>query len=158
MQDNQSTILLANNGRALTGKGSKHVGIQYFFVTDRIEKKHIKVKYCPTLEMLTDFFTKPLKGALFYKFRDTIQGVSMDDAESYEKRYLEVLEKYELLDKKTPKKFKEFVENKNSRITDNNKVGRLRSAGQLKPKSQLIQTSPLQDTTKMTVNKNNDFI
>ena len=43
MQDNQSTILLANNGRASVGKGSKHVDIHYFFVTDRIEKKHIKV-------------------------------------------------------------------------------------------------------------------
>ena len=36
MQDNQSTILLANSGRASAGKGSKYVGIQYFFVADRI--------------------------------------------------------------------------------------------------------------------------
>ena len=148
--------MLANNGRASAGKGSKHVDIGYFFVTNRIEKKHIKFQYYPTLEMLADFFTKPLQGALFYKFRDAIKGVNMDYVESYKRRYLEVLEKYNLLDEKTENKFKECVENKNSRIMDNNKVGRLRSAGQLEPESRLIQNSPLQDTTKMVGNKNND--
>ena len=59
----------------------------------------------------------------------------MDDLELYKKCYLEVLEKYNLLDEKTANKFKECVEIKNSRITDNNKVGRVRRAGQLKPES-----------------------
>jgi len=40
MQDNQSAILLENNGRYSVGKGSKHIDIRYFFITDRIEKKH----------------------------------------------------------------------------------------------------------------------
>lgn len=32
------------------------------------------VRHCPTLQMLGDFFTKPLQGALFTKFRDVILG------------------------------------------------------------------------------------
>ena len=34
----------------------------------------MKLKYCPTHLMLADFFTKPLTGKLFHKFRDVIMG------------------------------------------------------------------------------------
>ena len=34
----------------------------------------INVRHCPTLAMLADFFTKPLSGNLFRKFRDIILG------------------------------------------------------------------------------------
>ncbi len=32
------------------------------------------IVYCPTHEMLADFFTKPLQGSLFRKFRDVLLG------------------------------------------------------------------------------------
>ena len=96
MQDNQSCILLENNGRYSAGKGSKHIDIQYFFVTDRIKKKHVKVKYCPTEEMITDFFTKTLQGALVYKFRDAILGINASDFDKYKEQYYQALEKYRL--------------------------------------------------------------
>jgi hypothetical protein len=32
------------------------------------------VKHCPTEQMLADFFTKPLQGSLFRKFRDVVMG------------------------------------------------------------------------------------
>ena len=32
------------------------------------------IQYCPTAEMLADFFTKPLQGALFTKFRKVLMG------------------------------------------------------------------------------------
>ena len=84
MQNNQSTILLSNNGWLSFGKGSKHIGICYFFITDHIEKKHIEVHYCPTLEMIADFITKPLQGVLFYMYQNAVLGVNMDDvAASY---------------------------------------------------------------------------
>ena len=35
----------------------------------------MNVVYCPTEEMLADFFTKPLQGALFRKFRDVVMGM-----------------------------------------------------------------------------------
>ena len=71
-QDNQSAILLENNGKASSGKRTRHLNIRYFFVTDRIHSKEIQVEYCPTGIMRADFFTKPLQGALFRRFRDEI--------------------------------------------------------------------------------------
>jgi hypothetical protein len=35
-QNNQIAILLENNGRGSSGKRTRHINIQYFFVTDRI--------------------------------------------------------------------------------------------------------------------------
>jgi hypothetical protein len=74
-QDNQSTIKLSDNGKASSGKGTRHINIRYFFITDRIARKDVAIQYCPTKEMVADYFTKPLQGELFYKFRDQIMGV-----------------------------------------------------------------------------------
>jgi hypothetical protein len=74
-QDNQSTIKLADNGKASSGRGTRHSNIRYFFITDRIACKEIAVQYCPTKETIADYFTKPLQGELFYKFCDQILGL-----------------------------------------------------------------------------------
>jgi hypothetical protein len=74
-QDNESSILLEKNGRASSSKRARHFNIRYFFVTDRIAAKEIAGKYCPTGDRLAEFFTKPLQGALFKKFRDQIMNV-----------------------------------------------------------------------------------
>jgi hypothetical protein len=74
-QDNQSTIKLADNHKASSGKGTRHINIRYFFITDRIARKEGAVQYCPTKEMVADYFTKPLQGVLFYKFRDQMLGL-----------------------------------------------------------------------------------
>ena len=73
-QDNMSTILMLKNGRNSCTGNSRHINIRYFFVKDRIDKKEMKVEYCPSQCMLADFFTKPLQGAMFKKFRDVIMG------------------------------------------------------------------------------------
>jgi len=39
-----------------------------------LDNGNLKVIYCPTEEMLADFFTKPLQGALFREFRDVVMG------------------------------------------------------------------------------------
>jgi hypothetical protein len=75
-QDNQSAMLLERNGRASSGKRTRHVDIRYFFVADRIKKKQLRVEYCPTEEMIADFFTKPLQGSLFRKFRTFLLNLS----------------------------------------------------------------------------------
>lgn len=79
-QDNKSAMLLENNGRGSSSKRTRHLNIRYFFVTDHIASKDLSVRYCPTSEMISDFFTKPLQGALFRKMRDLIMNVdpSMD--------------------------------------------------------------------------------
>ena len=74
-QDNKSSILLETNGKASSGKRTKHINIRYFFITDRVKKGDVSVVWCPTGDMIADYATKPLQGSLFKKFRDQIMGV-----------------------------------------------------------------------------------
>ena len=74
-QDNQSAMLLEKNGMKSSGKRTRHINIRYFLVTDRINNKEFKVEYCPTTEMIADYFTKPLQGKLFIKFRKYIMNL-----------------------------------------------------------------------------------
>jgi hypothetical protein len=39
-----------------------------------VEKGTMKVEYCPTGTMVADFFTKPLQGEVFLKFKKLIMG------------------------------------------------------------------------------------
>jgi hypothetical protein len=43
-QDNQSTIKLSENGKASSGKGTRHINIRYFFITDRIARKEVAIQ------------------------------------------------------------------------------------------------------------------
>jgi hypothetical protein len=74
-QDNQSSILLEKNGKLSSGKRTRHINIQYFFVADRIKAKELVVQYCPTGDMLAAFVTKPLQGKAFKNLRDIIMNV-----------------------------------------------------------------------------------
>ena len=74
-QDNKSTMLLKNSGCSSSGRQTHHIQIRYFFVTDRIKKGDLRVDYCPTKEMVGNFFTKPLQGSKFKKFRRAILGI-----------------------------------------------------------------------------------
>ena len=64
-QDNKSAILLEKNGRGSSSKRMRHINIRYFFIRDRVQSDEVDIKYCPTEEMVADYFTKPLQGALF---------------------------------------------------------------------------------------------
>ena len=74
-QDNKSSILLETNGKASSGKRTKHINIRYFFITELVKKGDVSVVWCPSGDMIADFATKPLQGSLFKKFRDQIMGV-----------------------------------------------------------------------------------
>ena len=78
-QDNESCIKLAKNGKASSSRRTRHIHIRYFFITDRVKSNEVEIHYCPTKEMLSDFFTKPLQGALFKKFRDNILGITDEE-------------------------------------------------------------------------------
>ena len=69
-----SAIKLEKNGRNSCTGNSRHVDIRYFFVKDRVDSGNIEILYCPTEDMLADFFTKCLQGSLFRKFRDIVMG------------------------------------------------------------------------------------
>ena len=73
-QDNESAIKLEKNGRMSAGPRSRHINIRYFWIKDRVKQEHISIRHCPTAVMLGDFFTKPLQGNLFVRFRDVILG------------------------------------------------------------------------------------
>jgi len=73
-QDNESAIKLEKNGRTSAGPKSRHINIRHFWIKDRSAAEGIAIRHCPTLQMLADFFTKPLQGNLFRKFRDVILG------------------------------------------------------------------------------------
>jgi hypothetical protein len=82
-QDNQSAMLLKKNGRRSSGKRTRHINIRYFFVADRISADKVRVEYCPTGEMIGDFFTKALQGSLFKKFRNLILNIKDEDMPKY---------------------------------------------------------------------------
>jgi hypothetical protein len=74
LQDNKSSILLEQNGKALSSKRTRHINIRYFFITDWVNMKKISPHWCPTKEMVADCWTKPLQGSHFRKLRDYIMG------------------------------------------------------------------------------------
>ena len=74
-QDNKSAILLEKNGKLSSSKRTKHINVRYFFISDRVAKGDLKIEWCPTGDMIGDFMTKPVQGALFKKFRNFIMGV-----------------------------------------------------------------------------------
>ena len=69
-QDNQSAILLETKGKASSTKRTRHINIRYFHITDLVEKGRIGVEYCNTKDMVADFFTKPLQGEQFLRFKN----------------------------------------------------------------------------------------
>ena len=73
-EDNESTIRMSKNGRESCTSNSKHIAIKYFWVTDRIKNGNIEIVHCPTKQMVSNYFTKPLQGALFYMFQNVIMG------------------------------------------------------------------------------------
>ena len=57
------------------------MNIRYFIVKDRIKKREMPIKYCNTKDMTADFFSKPVQGRQFYKFRKAIMNIDEDDVD-----------------------------------------------------------------------------
>ena len=73
-QDNLSTMQLATKGKASSSKRTRHLDIRFFFIKDKIDSGEVKLQYTTTLDLTSDYFTKPLQGTAFHKFRDKIMG------------------------------------------------------------------------------------
>jgi len=65
---NSSEIKLIKNGSDSCTWNSKHIAVKYFWLTDRIKNGNIQVQYCPTKQMIADYMSEPLQGALFHLF------------------------------------------------------------------------------------------
>jgi hypothetical protein len=95
-QDNVSAMQLEKNGRASSGKRTRHINIRYFFIKDKVDSGEVKLEWCPTKQMLADFFTKPLQGMLFYRLRDYIMNI--DPSSPYHSSHRSVLGNHDLTD------------------------------------------------------------
>ena len=73
-QDSESAIKMERNGRNSCTGNSRHIDIKYFWAKDKVDRKEVRIEYCPTTLMLTDYFTKPLQGNVFRRFRQGIMG------------------------------------------------------------------------------------
>ena len=69
-QDNQSTIKLVKIGR------SNSELTRHFWVHDLVKRGLVTIQYCPTADMIADYFTKPLQGSIFIMLRDKVMGLS----------------------------------------------------------------------------------
>ena len=74
-QDNKSSILLEWNGCASSSKRTKHIQICYFFFKDKVDAGDIKIEYCLTEDMRSDYFTKPVQGNLFNKLHSLLMNI-----------------------------------------------------------------------------------
>jgi len=69
--------------------------VRYHYIADCVAGKEVEEKYCPTGEMLADFFTKALQGSSFVKFRDPIINSVIDPDNKYDQDHRSVLDKKE---------------------------------------------------------------
>ena len=74
LQDNEGAEKMAKNGRLSCGSNSRHINIKFFWISNRVKQGKIKIVRCHTERMLADFFTKPLQGSKFKKFRRIVMG------------------------------------------------------------------------------------
>ena len=79
-QDNTAAIRLERFGKTSSTKRTRHLQIRYFYVTSLLDEGLITaVTYKPTLDMTSDYLTKPLQGSQFRKHRNTILGITEEE-------------------------------------------------------------------------------
>jgi hypothetical protein len=78
-QDNKSAMLYEQNGKASSSKQTWHI-TSGVFVTDRLAAKEFLLQHCGTKNVVSHYFTKPLQGSAFRKFRAMI--MTIDPASS----------------------------------------------------------------------------
>ena len=74
-QDNKSSFFLDKKAKKSSSKRKNHIAIRYYFITDRVKADELNIEDCPTVDMVTDYFTKPLQGKKFYQFRKEIMNL-----------------------------------------------------------------------------------
>ena len=103
MQDNKSSIFLQNNYPFSVRKGSKHIHVRFYISKEKIDKKELKIVYCPKDDITADFNTKPLQGSKFVEFCDKLLGISAEDFDEYNSEYIKVLKSYDLYNEELEK-------------------------------------------------------
>ena len=73
-QDNMSAMKLERNSLPSCGQKSRHINVRLFWIMGRIRSDVIDLRHRPMEGMLAGYFTKPLQGATFQRFRSVIMG------------------------------------------------------------------------------------
>ncbi len=56
------------NGKASSGKRTRHMNIRFFNITDQVKKGEAEIMWVPREDMVADYLTKALQGAEFCRF------------------------------------------------------------------------------------------
>ena len=75
-QDNQSAVLLEENGKKSSGKRTQYFNIRYFLVTDAVTREECEIEWIPREHMYADYMTKAQLGAEFCCMRDFVMGAN----------------------------------------------------------------------------------
>jgi hypothetical protein len=65
---------LGRNGRASSGKRTRHINMPYFFISVQVNIKEVTIDWCPMKQMVADFMTKPLQRRQFRNLKGYIIG------------------------------------------------------------------------------------
>ena len=106
-QDNQNTIKLEKNDRQSSRKRTWHINIRYYFITDSITKQESSVEFCPTLDMIWDYFTKYLQGSQLRSLHNIILSIHEDNIPAYNASGRDFLEERKLKLKKGREEYQE---------------------------------------------------
>jgi hypothetical protein len=66
-------MTLLSKGRA-TAETTRFIEVRKFWISAYIQNGAVEIVYVPTADMTSDYFTKPLQGALFAKMFVKIMG------------------------------------------------------------------------------------
>ena len=64
-QENISAMLLENNVRMSSGKGTKHIKARYFLIVDKIQKRELDIQHFPLDQMWDGVLNKPIQVKVF---------------------------------------------------------------------------------------------
>ena len=70
---------MAKNGKASSGKQTRAVNIQCFYIKDQIDRGNVSIDYCHTDKMTSDCMSEGLQGLKFRKFRHRIMGFNGEE-------------------------------------------------------------------------------
>lgn len=70
--DNQGAIALSRN--PVHRSRSKDIDVKYHLIRDALNEERIFIEYCPTEDMVSDIFTKPVSKVRILKFKNFLFG------------------------------------------------------------------------------------
>ena len=77
-EDNKSAICMTKH-QQFHGR-SKHIDIRHHFVREKVAANEVEVRYCKSVDMIADIFTKPLSAPKFNKLK-TMLGMVLEPVE-----------------------------------------------------------------------------